>query len=148
MSKISLLLKAIAFHEGINDKAKLSTLLSVQFELTRDRSVFYCDDFAIRFSSAAGSNFSNTVPSLSNLKKVDHLPFLVCLVTPAKNYVLLANTTMLRKISHSSQQLRADNIKGSFNGSDILREFEGIANLPKTSSGSSTSMPESALRAT
>jgi hypothetical protein len=85
-------------------------------------------DFAIRFSSAAGMSFSNTVLSLSNLKKVDNLPFLVCLVTPSANHVFLANTTMLRKISHSSQQLRTDNIKGSFNGSDILREFEGIQN--------------------
>ena len=68
--------------------------------------------------------------SLSNLKKVDHLPFMVCLVTPSKNHVFLANTTMLRKISHSSQQLRVNNIKGSFNGSDILREFNGIQNVP------------------
>jgi hypothetical protein len=34
----------------------------------------------------------------------------------------------LTKISHSSQELRANNIRGSFNGSDIVREFEGIEN--------------------
>ena len=130
MSKLDQLLAAIAGHHGINDKSRLANILAAQFSLTKDRSVFYCEEFAIRFSSAAGMSFSNTVLSLSNLKKVDHLPFLVCLVTPSKNHVLLANTTMLRKISHSSQQLRVDNIKGSFNGSDILRDFEGIQNIP------------------
>ena len=36
----------------------------------------------------------------------------------------------LRKISHSSQELRVDNIKGSFNGSDIMRDFMGVSNEP------------------
>lgn len=130
MSKLDQLLESIASHHGINDKSKLAHVVAAQFCLTKDRSVFYCEEFAIRFSSATGMSFSNTVLSLSNLKKVDQLPFLVCLVTPSENHVFLANTTMLRKISHSSQQLRVDNIKGSFNGSDILREFEGIQNIP------------------
>ena len=130
MSKLKQLLEVIESHSGIKDKSKLAAIISARFDLTKDRSTFYCEDFAIRFSSAAGMSFSNTVPSLSNLKKVDHLPFVVCLVTPSKNHVFLANTTMLRKISHSSQQLRVDNIKGSFNGSDIIREFDGIQNVP------------------
>jgi hypothetical protein len=37
----------------------------------------------------------------------------------------------LKKISHSSQELRENNIRGSFNGSDIMREFEGIENKPE-----------------
>ncbi len=130
MSKLDQLREVIAIHHGINDKSKLADILAAQFGLTKDRSVFYCEEFAIRFNSATGMRFSNTVLSLSNLKKVDHLPFLVCLVTPSENHVFLANTTMLRKISHSSQQLRLDNIKGSFNGSDILHDFEGIQNIP------------------
>ena len=130
MNKLKQLLEVIESHSGINDKSKLAAIISARFGLTKDRSIFYCEDFAIRFNSAAGMSFSNTVLSLSNLKKVDHLPFVVCLVTPSKNHVFLANTTMLRKISHSSQQLRVDNIKGSFNGSDIIREFEGIQNVP------------------
>ena len=85
-------------------------------------------DFAVRFSASASVNFGNTVLSLSNLKKVDDRPFIVCLVTPATNHCFLANTTFLKKISHSSQQLRENNIKGSFNGSDIMRNFENIPN--------------------
>jgi hypothetical protein len=130
MSKLRELLAFVSAHHGINDKDRLTKLIIEKFELTQDRKVFYCEDFAIRFSKGSGSSFANTVLSLSNLKKVDTIPFLVCLVTPTENYVLLANSTLLRKISHSSQELRVDNIKGSFNGSDIIREFEGISNAP------------------
>ncbi len=86
--------------------------------------------FAIRFCRAAGVSFSNTVLSLSALHKYDDRPFLICLVTPDANHLMLSNTTFLSKISHSSQDLRCDNIRGSFNGSDVMRIFEGVANIP------------------
>lgn len=114
--------------DGINDKAALAKEVAVEFGLTKDRSVFYCADFAVRFSASASASFGNTVLSLSNLRKVDDRPVIVCLVTPTTNHCLLANTTLLKKISHSSQELRENNIKGSFNGSDIIRSFEGIPN--------------------
>jgi hypothetical protein len=123
-------LGVVRLHRGINDKARLAKLVCEQCKLIRDRSVFYCDDFAVRFSASAARNFGNTVLSLSNLRKYDGKPFFVCLVTPTENYCLLANTTFLTKISHSSQALRENNIRGSFNGSDIAREFEGIRNEP------------------
>lgn len=122
------LLKLIKENDGINDKVRLAKLVAETFGLTRDRSIFYCPDYAIRFSSSATRNFGNTVLSLSNLQKYDDRPFIVCLVTPSKNYCLIANTTFLKKISHSSQDLRVNNIRGSFNGSDIMRDFEGIEN--------------------
>lgn len=122
------LLTLIKANDGINDKALLARIVFDVFGLTKDRSVFYCADFAIRFSSSATRNFGNTVLSLSNLRKYDDRPFIVCLVTPTENYCLLANTTLLKKISHTSQQLRENNIRGSFNGSDIVRDFEGIDN--------------------
>jgi hypothetical protein len=122
------LLKFIASHDGINDKAKLAEKVAAAFQLIRDRSVFYCSDYALRFSSSGTRSFGNTVLSLSNLRKYDDRPFIVCLVTPSKNYCLIANTTFLKKISHSSQELRENNIRGSFNGSDIVRAFAGIPN--------------------
>jgi len=125
------LIEFIQAHNGINDKTALTKLVAEKFALTKDRSVYYRDDFAIRFSSAASQSFSNTVLSLSNLQKFDKRPFVVCLVTPMKNYLFLANTTFLKKISHSSQQLRENNIRGSFNGSDIVRGFESIENVPE-----------------
>ncbi|WP_139923802.1 hypothetical protein [Hymenobacter sp. DG01] len=112
-------------------KAQLANLAQSTFALVKDRSVYYREEFAVRFSTANSSNFSNTVLSLSNLQKYDTRIFLVCLVTPDANFLLIANTTFLKKISHSSQKLRIDNIRGSFNGSDILREFIGTPNIPK-----------------
>src|ERR1043165_9276634 len=122
------LLGLIRKNDGINDKARLAKLVAETFDLTKDRSVYYCTDYAIRFSSSATRNFGNTVLSLSNLRKYDERPFIVCLVTPAKNFCIIANTTFLKKISHSSQELRENNIRGSFNGSDIVRDFDGIEN--------------------
>lgn len=126
--QLSCLSQFVESHDGINDKASLAKLVCSEFGLTRDRSVFYSTFYAIRFSSSETLSFGNTVASLSRLQKYDDRPFLVCLVTPTKNYLLIANTTFLKKISHSSHQLRIDNIKGSFNGSDIVRVFEGIDN--------------------
>lgn len=117
--------------DGIGNKASLIKAVQEKFGLTQDRSVYYSEFFAIRFSSSHSTSFSNTVLSLSNLQKYDELPFLVCLVTPDENIIYLANTTFLQKISHSSQLLREDNIRGSFNGSDISKEFNGIPNTPE-----------------
>ncbi len=114
-------------------KTELTRIVKNAFQLTKDRTVFYNKSFAIRFSSSTrdSQNFSNTVLSLSSLAKFDHLPFFVCLVTPHHNYLFLANSSFLKKISHSSHELRTDNIKGSFNGSDINRNFQGMENEPK-----------------
>ena len=123
----------ITFIEGLDgkaDKTELSKRVQAEFGLTKDRSVFYNDSFAIRFSSSKSTNFSNTVISLSKLQKYDDFPFIVCLTTPTKNHLYLANTTFITKVSHSSQQLREDNIRGSVNGSDIAKKFIGVENCP------------------
>lgn len=127
-NSIKALLAFLEKNDGINDKPKLTKRVVSQFKLTKDRSVYFCAEFAIRFSASQKPSFSNTVASLSRLQKFDDRPFISCLVTPSKNIVLLANSSLLKKISHSSQQLRENNIKGSFNGSDILREIADIQN--------------------
>jgi len=127
-------LQFIAFlksKDGIKDKSSMVKQAQEEFGLTQDRSIYYKDSFAVRFSSSNSMSFSNTVLSLSNLQKYDEIPFFVCLVTPTSNEVFLANTTFLVKISHSSQALRVDNIKGSFNGSDIAKTFNGLKNSPE-----------------
>ena len=98
---------------GIADKRRLQDSVQQAFNLVKERSVFYCKWFAIRFCTATSRNFGNTVLALSVLHKYDDIPFIVCLVTPTRNYLMLSNTTFL---------------KGSFNGSDIMREFEGVDN--------------------
>ena len=87
---------------GIGDKEKLSSLVKKEFNLTQDRSVFYSPDFAIRFSKSKSKRMSNTVLSLSALQKYDDKPFIVCVVTPETNHLMLANSTFLKKISTNS----------------------------------------------
>ncbi len=130
-STVDRLIGIIEGNNGIGDKEKLSNLVQKEFCLVKDRKVFANDDFAIRFSKSEHKRMSNTVLSLSALQKYDNKPFFVCIVAPTTNYLLLANTTFLKKISHSSQELRVDNIKGSFNGNDIVLDFQGIENDPR-----------------
>jgi hypothetical protein len=123
----------IGLHDGINDKAALAGLVSGKFACVKDRSVYYTRSFAIRFCKGQGASasVSNTVLSLSALQKYDDKPFIVCICAIGKNHPLLANTTFLNKISHSSRELRVDNIKGSFNGSDIMRSWGGHKKCPR-----------------
>lgn len=116
--------------DGIWSKDLLIKKVVEKFLLIQDRKVFYCNYFSIRFSYSGNGSFSNTILSLSNLKKYDNLPFIVCLTTKEENILYLANSTFLKKISHSSKELRCDNIKWSFNGSDILREYAWYKNEP------------------
>lgn len=117
--------------DGIGNKSVLIEEIQETFKLTKDRSVYYSKNFSVRFSYSSSNGFSNTVISLSNLQKYDHLPFFICLVTPKKNILYIANSTFLQKVSHSSQQLRVDNIRGSINGSDIVKTFDGLINSPE-----------------
>ena len=104
-----------------------------KFKFIKDRKVYHNQHFAVRFSfsKSTSDSFSNTVLSLSALEKYDRIPFFVVLIRKnADNMVLLANTTFLKKVSHSSQELSLTNIKGSFNGSDIIRNYNNIENTP------------------
>ena len=127
---IEQLVDFISDRDGNTDKSRLQNAVQEAFDLVKERSVYYCDWFAIRFCKSVSRNFGNTVLALSALHRYDDIPFIVCLVTPTRNYLMLANTTFLRKISHSSQELRRDNIKGSFNGSDIILNFDSMENEP------------------
>jgi hypothetical protein len=97
----------------------------------KERSVFVVEGFALRFCEANTPSFSNVVLSLSALQKHDCLPFVVCIVRPDRVEFRLANATFLRRISHSSHNLRVDNIRGSFLGHDILDQYEDVPNLPE-----------------
>lgn len=128
LNKLTSFLQSYAIKHSGCSKAQIAEATATHFDLTKDRSVFYCPEFAIRFSSASGKSFSNVVLSLSALRKYDSEPFIVCVVRPEGIELLLANTTFLKKISHSSQQLRANNIRGSFLGHDIMRTYDDIKN--------------------
>lgn len=129
-SAIDRLVMYIEGLNGIGDKNRLAEAVKKKFNLIQDRKVYYCEDFAIRFSKSESRRMSNTVLSLSALQKYDEVPFIVCIVSSRINYLLLANSTFLKKISHSSKELRIDNIKGSFNGGDIMLEYQSLDNNP------------------
>lgn len=125
------LLKFIKEHDGIGSKEKLSQAVKDKFNLTVDRKIYYCKDFAVRFSRAKKRAMGNTVLSLSALQKYDDRPVISCAVLPNENYMMLCNTTCLKKISQTSHRLRVDNIRGSFNHSDILKNICNLENEPE-----------------
>lgn len=113
------------------NKAALQDAYCAKFDPARMRSVFVGGDYAFRFSEANTGSFSNTVLSLSALQQHDARPFVVIVSRAQTVDFLLANSTFLKKISHSSHHLRVDNVKGSFNGTDIMTEYEGQPNAPE-----------------
>ncbi|MBQ0016240.1 MAG: hypothetical protein KBT04_04590 [Bacteroidales bacterium] len=124
----------IVYHAPQHNKQVVEDDVSAHFNLTKDRKVYHNEYFAVRFNYSKSSSdlFSNTVLSLSALEKYDKIPFFVVLVRQSStNLILLANTTFLKKISHSSQELSMTNIRGSFNGSDIMRYYGSWSNSPE-----------------
>jgi hypothetical protein len=112
-------------------KQEVQHAFAAAFNPLRARSVFVGDGYSLRFCEARAEGFSNTVLSLSALQSHDDAPFVVVIVRKRGADFLLANSTFLRKVSHSSRDLRVDRLRGSFNGSDILREYEGLLNVPE-----------------
>ena len=113
------------------DKSSFGGALASRFGLQLGRKVYYAEDFAVRFSFSAKAGFSNTVVGLREIKNFDDRPFLVCLLRPTEVQTLLANSSLIKKVSHSSQKLSMTCIRGSINGSDILRELDGVSNKPE-----------------
>lgn len=117
-----------------HNKESVEIAANKKYNFIKDRKVYHNQYFAVRFSysKTSSDSFSNTILSLSALEKYDKIPFFVVLIRKsADNKVLLANTSFLKKNSHSSQELRMNNIKGSFNGSDIIKDYCGLENSPE-----------------
>jgi hypothetical protein len=131
------LIKAIAFIRDVKmaepsaNKAFLQAKYIEAFNPERLGKVFIGDGYALRFSEVLNGRFSGTALSLSALRPQDHRPFVVVVAQPSRVDFLLANSTFLKKVSHSSQVFRIDKIRGSVNGSGILTEYEGIKNEPE-----------------
>lgn len=122
-------------NKSINTKEEMISIVTQTIAMVRDgRAVFHTNFFAVVFCYSKNSSFSNVVLSLSKLEKYDHIPCFVVLVRKnLDNVIYMINTTLLDKNSHSSQELRVDNIRGSFLGSNIRKELPeiGKVNAPK-----------------
>lgn len=121
--------RLIENNKEINTKEEMIDVVCQNFNMVKDgRAVYHTDFFAVVFCYSKNNSFSNVVLSLSKLEKYDHIPCFVVLVKKdLDNAIYMINTTFLDKISHSSNDLRVDNIRGSLLGSNIRKELVEIA---------------------
>lgn len=131
LDELVLFVSALCAANPRSSKTDVATAAAEAFGLTRERSLYVGAAFSVRFSVASGSGLSNTILSLSALRPHDERPIVVCVLRATGPEFLLANSTFLRKVSHSSRDLAMDNVRGSFNGSDIIREIDGFRNEPR-----------------
>ena len=120
--------RLIENNQGVNTKEEMIDIVCQKFAMVKDgRAVYHTDFFAVVFCYSKNNSFSNVVLSLSKLEKYDHIPcFAVLVKKDLDNVIYLINTTFLDKISHSSNDLRVNNIRGSFLGSNIRKELADI----------------------
>lgn len=122
-------------NKAVNTKEQMIELVCNNFTMVKDgKALYHTDFFAVVFCYSKNNSFSNAVLSLSKLEKYDHIPcFVVVVKKDVDNVIYMINTTFLNKISHSSKDLRVDNIKGSLLGSNIRKNFEEIGKSNKPS---------------
>lgn len=115
---------------GVGNKDYVANTIESIFHLNKKGAIYYCGDFAVRFCSTKSKtdSVSNTVMALKHIKAFDSIPLFVCVVGSNASYIRLANATFIKKVSHSSKNLREDNIVGNINYSDIMRNYAGIDN--------------------
>ena len=120
-------------NKSINTKEEMIKTVCSNFAMVKDgRAVYHTDFFAVVFCYSKNNSFSNVVLSLSKLKKYDRIPcFVVLIKKDLDNIIYLINSTFLDKISHSSQNLRIDNIRGSFLGGNIRKNIDEIGKCNK-----------------
>lgn len=122
----------IGFIKNYKDCVNFNTISDIvknKFNMDDNKNILVSDCFYVKFCFSNNNTKSNTVLSLSKLKKFDDKPFIILFVTPNNMDVILANSTFIDKLSHSSKNLRLDNIVGSFNYSNIIKKYNTIDNI-------------------
>lgn len=100
-----------------------------ELKLTKERKLYCHKKYSLRFSSAK-SGYSNTFLGFQKILDHDDKPLVACIVRLDKLEFLLANSSLINCISHSSKNLTIDNIKGSANLSNIIKELSDLTNAP------------------
>ncbi len=98
-----------------------------EFRLSKDRKLYFNNDLSIRFSFAY-SGYSNTFLSFQKILDYDSKPLIACIIRRSSLEFLLANSTFINCISHSSKVLSASHIRGSANLSNIIYVFSSLKN--------------------
>jgi len=81
------------------NKAEIEAAFVQVASVQKERSVYVGKNYAIRFSEANTGSFSNSVMSLSRLKKYDSLPMVICIVRPNNIEFRLGNAHRLEDLS-------------------------------------------------
>lgn len=125
---VNAFVRLIESHKAVNTKQDMIGIVCENFNMVKDgRALYHTNFFAVVFCYSKNNSFSNVVLSLSKLEKYDHIPcFVVVVKKDYDNVIYMINTTFLDKISHSSQSLRVDNIRGSILGSNIRKRIDEI----------------------
>lgn len=126
--------RLVISNKEIDTKEEMKNIVLREFpNMVKDgRALYHTDVFAVVFCYSKNKAFSNVVLSLSKLQKYDGIPcFVVVVKKELDNAIYLINTTFLDKISHSSRDLRINNIRGSLLGSNV-RKY--ISELNKSNS--------------
>jgi len=117
-------------HPGAS-KQQLAAAAASELHLTKHRAVYSSGKYSVRFCETSKSSFSGTVCALRWIKQFDSVPLIVVLARPDRTEFFLANATFIDKVSHTSHRLTIDRIRGSINGSNIIRIYDGIENRPE-----------------
>lgn len=128
-TKIQELINFVSNNQSITDKVVFTNKLIDTFSLNIDRKILYCDSFAVRVSYSKTETVSNTILALRKIKAYDNIPIFVIVISPTGHKIVLANSTCIKKVSHSSHGLTNTNIVGSINFCDISTNIDGIANV-------------------
>lgn len=108
-------------------KQPIVNKIEKEFGLSKDRKLYFNNDLSIRFSFAY-SGYSNTFLSFQKILDYDNKPLIACIIRKDSLEFLLANSTFINCISHSSKELTTSHIRGSANLSNIVHLFSGLKN--------------------
>lgn len=109
------------------NKQKIVDEISSKYNLRKDRKLYLSENLSLRFSSSR-SGYSNTFLGFKKILTNDSKPLIACIIRDNELEFLMANSTFISCISHSSKLLALLNIRGSANLSNIIREFSGLKN--------------------
>ncbi len=127
-SSVNDFVSLVVNNHAIDTKDEMIAAVCRNFPMVKDgRALYHTDYFAVVFCYTKNTAFSNVVISLSKLEKYDGIPcFVVVVRRGLDNLIYMINTTFIDKVSHSSQSLRIDNIRGSVLGSNIRKQLPEI----------------------
>lgn len=110
-------------------KQTIVNILEKELGLKKNKKVLYATNVIFRFSSAK-RGYSNTFLSFQRILDYDEKPLIACIIRNDSFEFLLANSSFISSIPHSSKNLTTKNIRGSANLTSISRVYEGLKNEP------------------